>query len=170
MKSPKAVRITFLGQPLHRIYPHASRYQVFKYRLFRALRWLLIRTGIAAAAFTALTGAYFYGQLTAPNMTATNQIVAAVTEAKSIPAILHKICMAESGCKQFAATGLPIMHANTNGSVDIGKFQINSKAWGQKAKELGYDLLTEEGNEAMAMWILNNRGTSDWYSSEHGWK
>ncbi len=53
MKTPKAVKITFLGEPLHTIYPHASRYQVFKYRFFRAIRWTLIR-GLAVAGFAGI--------------------------------------------------------------------------------------------------------------------
>ncbi len=167
MSKFKAIPITYLGKPLHQVYPHATRWQVIKYKFFKAMRWLLIRTGIAVAAFTALSGAYFYGQVTAPNLTAINQIT--VVTIKDTAPILKKICMAESGCHQFAKSGLPVMHANKNGSVDIGKYQINSAAWGTKAHELGYDLLTEKGNEDMATWILENKGTDPWFSSSNNW-
>ncbi len=168
MTTPKAVRITFLGKPLRTVYPHATAWQVAKYRFFKALRWFIIRAGIAVLAFTALSVAYFYGMNAAPTMTAINTIQ--IVTQNEIAPILKKICMAESGCKQFTKNGLPVMYANTNGSVDIGKYQINSRVWGTKAKELGYDLLSEKGNEAMATWILENRGTSPWISSSKNWE
>jgi hypothetical protein len=60
------------------------------------------------------------------------------------------------------------MRSNTNKSVDIGKYQINS-VWFKKATELGLDITKEEDNEAMAYWIYENRGTGDWYSSQSCW-
>jgi hypothetical protein len=61
------------------------------------------------------------------------------------------------------------MRANTNKTVDIGRYQINS-VWNKKASELGLDLTIEADNEKMAYWIYENRGTGDWYSSEKCWK
>ncbi len=46
---------------------------------------------------------------------------------------------------------------NTNGTYDIGWFQVNS-SWLPKAQSLGYDVYTEEGNYAMALWIYRNAG------------
>ncbi len=168
MNTPKAVRITFLGKELRQVYPHASRWQVAKYRFFKALRWLIIRTGIAVAATAVLFGAYLYGSLTTPNLTAINTIV--TVAAKDVAPILHKICMAESSCQQFDKNGIPTMHANTNGSVDIGKYQINNRVWGATAKKLGYDLMTEEGQDKMATYLLENKGSGPWFSSSKNWE
>ena len=84
--------------------------------------------------------------------------------------------MAESGCRQFAANGVVLLHANTTGSlkgsVDIGEWAINNVVWGAKAHSLGYDLMTEAGNKAMATWILNNYGSAPWSDSQfnsQGW-
>ncbi len=167
MSKFKAIPITYLGKPLHQVYPHATRWQVLKYKFFKAVRWFLIRAGIGAIAVALLFTGYFYHSVTTPNLNVINTIQ--VVAKNEVAPILHKICMAESGCQQFAKNGLPIMHANSNGSVDIGKYQINSAAWGTKAKALGYDLLSEKGNEAMATWILENKGSGPWYSSEQNW-
>ncbi len=172
--SMKAVKITFLGQPLRSVYPHASKWQVAKYKMFRALRWLLIRTGIAAAAFTALTGAYFYGQLTAPNISASNTIVqaAAAAPVDKIAPVMERIFKAESGNTHFAKNGQIIYNINLHGkkcsecTLDLGLAQINVDIWGKKATELGYDLTKEEDNRAFAMHLYATQGTSPWYSSQ----
>ncbi len=150
----------------------SSRYVAFKIQVRKAVRWVLIRAGITVGAVVLLFAGYWYADVTAPNLSAVNAVVHNVIAAAPIKVapILKQICGAESGCKQFRKNGLPVFHANTNGTVDIGKYQINDAVWGAKAKELGYDLLTEEGNEAMAMWILDNKGTEPWYSSKGGWK
>lgn len=96
--------------------------------------------------------------------------VAVPLKVTEVAPILKKIAQAESQGRQFDANGLPLMHANTNGSVDLGILQINNRVWGAKAKELGFDLLTEKGNMAMGEWILMNRGTDAWNSSSKSWK
>jgi Transglycosylase SLT domain. len=50
-----------------------------------------------------------------------------VAKKYNIPSvILMGIAYTESGWKQFDATGAPIIHTNTDGSIDIGIMQINS--------------------------------------------
>ncbi len=75
MKTPKAVKITFLGEPLHTIYPHASRYQVFKYRFFRAIRWTLIRGLVVAGVSGIILTTYKIGQVH-PDVSFTREISA----------------------------------------------------------------------------------------------
>jgi len=58
------------------------------------------------------------------------------------------------------------MRANTNGTVDIGEYQVNGFYWGKKASELGLDLTKEADNKKMAEWIYANKGTGDWYSQK----
>lgn len=83
--------------------------------------------------------------------------------------ILEKIAKCESGGSQYDRNGQVQFNGNKDGSVDIGKFQINNKLWGKKATELGYNLTIEKDNEAMAQWIYENRGTEDWVWSKKCW-
>lgn len=144
-----------------------GRFTSFKTKVKFAVRWFVIRAAIAVIATALLGMGYAYSQFeSAHTLVAVN---VPVTQAEVAP-ILQKICMAESGCKQFDVSGLPVMHANTNGSVDIGKYQINNKIWGAKAKELNMDILTESGQDSLARWILLNRGSTAWNSSAKGWQ
>ena len=99
----------------------------------------------------------------------------------SIP-VLQRIADCESGSRnkqgkpilntatQFASNGQVLTNPNVNHSVDIGIMQINLLKWGSKATTLGYDLSTTQGNESMGLWIYENRGTEDWYSSKSCWQ
>lgn len=82
-------------------------------------------------------------------------------------AILQKIAYCESGNRQFDKNGNVIRGIINH--HDIGKYQINEIIWGTKAKELGFDIYTEEGNEAMARWIFDNYGTTKWNWSKSCW-
>lgn len=165
-----------MGKPLREVYPHASTWQLIKYKTMRAVRWFVIRFMIALAAVALLGIGYLYSMYQNHHEIVATQTIALPITANQVAPILERIsdCESGNGCKkgtghQYQANGLPVFHANTDGSVDIGKYQINSRAWGNKAHELGYDLLTEKGNEAMATWILENVGTGPWSSSAKGW-
>ena len=82
---------------------------------------------------------------------------------------MERIAKCESGNNQFDSTGQVQLNANTNKSVDIGVFQINNKVWGKKATELGYDLMVEKDNRAMAEYIYETRGTEPWGASSKCW-
>lgn len=89
--------------------------------------------------------------------------------------ILDRIADCESGngkagsATHFNKLGQVIFKANKNGSVDIGKYQINS-AWDAQAHKLHLDLTKEEDNREMAEWLYLNRGTGDWSASQACWK
>lgn len=90
--------------------------------------------------------------------------------------ILDRIADAESGgCKpgqghQFNSNGTPVTHVNKDGSVDVGKYQINlSVSHLNEMTKLGFNPLTEEGNTAYAKWLYANRGTMDWQASAGCW-
>lgn len=80
--------------------------------------------------------------------------------------ILEKIAWCESKGRQFSLSGHVLRGKNPN---DMGKYQINQIVWGEKARMLGYDLRTEEGNEAMALVIFETEGTHAWRASRHCW-
>lgn len=88
-------------------------------------------------------------------------------EAVSVPKILQEIARCESGNRQFDENG-NVIKGYVN-SKDIGKYQINEYYWGAEAKELGYDIYTEEGNTLMALYIYNTKGTQPWLWSKKCW-
>lgn len=86
---------------------------------------------------------------------------------RRVPAILERIAQCESENRQFDETGSVLRGVN---SRDIGKYQINEQYWGKEAKQLGYDLLTEEGNEAMALELYRRYRTTPWKWSRACWQ
>lgn len=104
---------------------------------------------------------------------------------RSMP-VLERIKNAESGGNQFCTeelakskryedcyagrVGMVLMNVNTNGSIDWGICQINDFYWGVKARELGFDIMTLEGNEEMCDWLFANHGTEPWSASKANWK
>lgn len=88
-----------------------------------------------------------------------------MVEAFPTDPIMLEVARCESGVKQHDKNGKVIMNTKTN---DKGIFQINEIHW-PKAKQLGYDLDTFEGNIKMAQYILKTQGLNAWYSSVHCW-
>ena len=85
-----------------------------------------------------------------------------------LPEILERIVWFESRNRQFDDDGNPLR--GTLNSYDLGKFQINMQFWEKEADKLGYDLSTEEGNEAMAVEIYRRQGTKPWNGSRACWQ
>jgi hypothetical protein len=93
------------------------------------------------------------------------------------PDVFTRIADCESGDgtkgsgKQFTAKGNLVINTNTNGTSDVGKWQINLSA--DKVSEmakLGINPFTEEGNYAYAKVLFNRNGTSDWNASQKCWR
>lgn len=72
------------------------------------------------------------------------------------------IIQCESGFNHWDRNGSVLTHMNEDGSTDWGVAQINDKAWGAKAKELGHDILTLHGNLEMALYIQKEKGAKEW--------
>lgn len=87
---------------------------------------------------------------------------------EELPPVLLRIAICESRNKHFAPSGQVLLNANTNDTVDVGRFQINT-VWFKKAGELKLDLMDEKGNEEMARYIYENKGTGPWSSSSKCW-
>lgn len=80
--------------------------------------------------------------------------------------IMLEVARCESGLHQFTNG------TTTSGKIDSrdkGLFQISLKYWGKTAKELGYDLFTEDGNIRMAKYILEHQGLNSWLWSSKCW-
>ncbi len=82
---------------------------------------------------------------------------------------MARIAKCESGGKQFDSNGQVILHANTNGTVDVGKYQLNMSVWGKTAAQMKLNLMEEKDNETFAQWLYLNKGTEAWYSSKSCW-
>jgi hypothetical protein len=82
--------------------------------------------------------------------------------------VLDRIAQCESGNKHLDKNGQVIMRGNTNKTVDVGVFQINS-VWFAKATELGLNLTVEKDNREFAKYLYTTRGTEDWVYSKKCW-
>jgi hypothetical protein len=159
-KELKAIRVMLHGEHLRDIYPHATRWQIFKYKVWRFTRKVLIVTSFGLA----VTGSYALGAFIN-----SAKVVQVETSVKSDAPVLERIAQCESGGSQYDKTGQITLHANSDGTIDVGKYQVNSK-WFKKATSFGYDLTKPEDNRKMAEWIYANRGTGDWQSSARCWQ
>lgn len=82
--------------------------------------------------------------------------------------VLQRIAECESNNRHFGESGQVLMVGNTNKSVDVGRYQINS-LWFKKAHELGLDLTLEKDNEAFAIYLYKTYGTEPWIHSKKCW-
>ena len=81
--------------------------------------------------------------------------------------VLISIARCESTFRQFDDAG-NILRGKTN-KKDIGIMQINEKYHASRAKALGLDLYTLEGNLAYAKVLYDEQGTTPWISSFDCW-
>ena len=163
------INVFWNGKKLREIYPHASTWQILKWRLKRLFRKTIIVLGFIFL----LVGTFKVGGFV--NSTSYAVEVEKIVEAPIKAVVLDRIAGCESEGNpnskgvHYDKNGQVLMRANNNGTVDVGKYQINS-VWFKKASELGLDLTKEKDNEQMAMWIYTNRGTEDWYPSKKCWQ
>lgn len=125
--------------------------------------WTVVLIGLGSAVGLAVG----FTQSTVKADTITNTIEVPV-EMKA--PVLDRIAQCESHNKQFLTNGDVVTNTNTNGSVDVGRYQINLSAdhIKQMAK-LGINPLTDEGNATYAKYLYANVGTSPWSSSSGCW-
>lgn len=141
-----------------------TRFQLFVLKVKRTVKLSFLTAG----AFSALGWAVVLGGHISPA-----QIVFAkqevIKEVKGKAPVMERIAKCESGNSHIdPKTGQVYMLANTNKTVDVGKYMINT-VWHKKAKELGLDITKEVDNEKMAYYIYENIGTSPWSASSHCW-
>jgi len=165
-KKVKLIDYTRKGKKTTYMYLRLTKWQIFKRkvkRFFNNLLWLIVMASIVYGIYQA--GAYFN-----PKTIITQAEV--IREVPMKAPILEKIAKCESGGKHYGSNGQVIVRGNVgvgHNSVDIGKYQINSYYWGAKATELGLNLWVEEDNEAMAMYIYQEKGTEAWSASRKCW-
>lgn len=85
---------------------------------------------------------------------------------KDVP-IMAQVARCESTFRHTLEDG-SILRGRVNQS-DIGVMQINTHYHGAKAKELGIDLYSLEGNLMYARYLYENKGTQPWSASAPCW-
>jgi uncharacterized protein YqfB (UPF0267 family) len=155
----KKIKCFYMGKRLKDIYPHATRFQVFKFKLRRFLE------KVALISFTVgvVAGSFHLGSIMNPVVKVEAQV-----QEKTIPEVMKRIAICESGGKHFE-NGQVLTRGNKNKTTDVGKYQINSIHF-KEATKLGFDVFSEQGNEDYAMWIYENRGTEPWVYSKKCWQ
>ncbi len=144
-----------------------GRFDSFKAKVYRATHFTMKWSAILAALILTVLGTQLYDEYVAIN---TVSVAWADTKAVDAPiAILDRIAQCESKGHQLNPNGQVLLNVNTNGTVDIGKYQINS-IHEAEATKLGFDLFTESGNTAYAKYLFLNRGSGDWSSSAACWR
>ena len=162
MNKYKGVKVFWNGSPLRDVYPHATKFQVFMYRV----RVFLLRCFVVGLLVGAIYGAFVAGGIYNPAVIYTKAEV--IKEVEREAHIMEKIAKCESPTGHYDKTGQVTLRGNTNKTVDVGMYQINS-VWFKKANELGYDITKPEDNKKMAYFIYSNHGTEPWYSSKACW-
>lgn len=157
------IKVFWNGKRLRDLYPHASWYQVIMWKMYRISRKVVIVSFIGGMVF----GAFKLGTLTPGEIT--YAVTPEIVIVPKTPPVLERIAECESNNMHYGKDGQVIMRGNTNGSIDVGRYQINS-VWNAKATELGLDITKEADNKKMAEWIYENRGTEDWYPSKKCWQ
>lgn len=147
-------KIIYMGREVN------GRYSSFKTKVRRFVKKVVSLSFKAAVIYAAL----LIGILVAPQVP--EMVVQAET---SVPPIMQRIAKCETNNQHYGKSGQVLMTGNTNKSVDVGRYAINS-VWFTKATEMGLDLTDEEDNETFALWLYAERGTGDWYPSQHCWK
>ena len=82
--------------------------------------------------------------------------------------VLARIAQCESGNTHIDKNGQVLMRGNTNRTVDIGRYQINS-VWFAEATKQGLDLTKDKDNEEFAKFLFSTRGTEPWVYSKKCW-
>lgn len=177
------MRITYLGRDITGRYAPKSRAQrIYASFIGKLQHTLRIGALIAVIAWLCLGSlkfgiAYAHGNALA-------YIAPAIAYADTKPVdypILDKIAKAESGGNQYCtkalaangwcpkgSIGAPLIRVNTNGTYDIGMYQINSTHLADAIAH-GYDVYTLDGNTAYAQYLFINQGSEPWYSSRSNW-
>ena len=82
--------------------------------------------------------------------------------------IMAEVIKCESRFRQFNADGTSFRGIVNN--QDVGIAQVNEYYHAKRAKKLGYNIYTVEGNMAYAKLLYQEEGTDPWISSAPCWK
>lgn len=141
-----------------------TRFQLWMYKAKRMTKRSIVVLGVLCLIGWGFVAGSFFAPA---KMVFANKEV--IKEVKGKTPVMERIAKCESGNSHIdPKTGQVYMLANTNKTVDVGKYMINT-VWHKKAKELGFDITKEVDNEKFAYWIYENFGTDAWKYSYHCW-
>lgn len=164
----KTIKVFAGNKRLKDIYPHATKWQVFKFKTARLIRKVFM-IAMATAGVTIIVLLSTEYQVSQRLKITKEAPVVSAEDVNEIPPVMKRVAQCESGNKQYADNGQVITNGNKNGSVDIGRFQINLSIWGETATELGFDLTKDEDNTNFALYLYENYGTEPWVWSKKCW-
>lgn len=157
----KPLKVFWNGKHLRDIYPHATRWEVFKFKVKRFFRKCVI---VTVSILVIWLACIIYSKVN-PSIIYTKAEVIKEVEVKA--PVLDRIAKCESGGNHYR-NGQVIVNGNKNGSVDVGKYQINS-LWFKKATEMGLNLTVEEDNTKFATYLYKTYGTEPWIWTKSCW-
>lgn len=160
-----------MEQGTYKIVKQPNQYKgKFLYRTKKALIHLLKVIGGIHILAIFILATFMAGQWSKPeHVEASNTVIVHDKDTTAYP-VMERISQCESRGQQFSKDGTPLTNTNPNGTVDVGKFQINMSAEHIKeSAKLGFNVLTEEGNTAYAMYLYTHIGTGPWSSSAYCW-
>lgn len=176
MEKNKKVRLYYMGKRQKDIYLHKTKWELFKLKVVEAFKTLFILCLIVGVTYC-----FFLAGKNNSTKVVKEEVVK-IKEVESSAPVLERIAKAESRNSHYCTeelvkyklcaiseVGQVLIRANKNGTVDIGRHQINNYYWGSKATELGLNLWEEEDNYKMAVWLFKNEGTEPWNSSSKNW-
>ncbi len=143
-----------------------GRFSSIKSKIMKFIKKVVLVAIVGVVIYGIGYGAYVAGAQFNPKTVYAEKEVQVPLKFEDMP-LLVKICNAESGGKQFLTNG-HIVRGKVEPS-DLGFCQINETIWNDKARELGYDIYTEQGNKDMAIWIYLRQGSQPWSASRSMW-
>lgn len=154
-----------------------TRWGLMKYRIVRTTKRVM---GVLGIFFLGVWGYYGLTQFFPVQVVAVEKEVIVEVSRKS--PVMERIADCESGVRDKYGnpikgsashldpkTGQVYTKANTNGTVDIGKYMINEYYNGKLATQMKLDLTKESDNEKMAYHLYEIRGTEPWSASKSCW-
>ena len=161
----RKIKVFFNGERLRDLYPHATRFQVLKWKIRNFFRKVVIASFVIGVIY----GAFKIGSIVSADTVYTAKEITKEVQVINAP-VMDRIAKCESNSNHYdPKTGQVRTEPNKNGTVDIGYYQINEFYWGAKASELGLDLTKEKDNKKMGEWIYANVGTEPWSASRPCW-
>jgi len=127
------------------------------------MKLVMITSFVAGVGY----GSFHIGRNTAdPKIVKAYQEV--IKEVDGPSPVMDRIAKCESSAQHLDKNGQVQININTNHTIDIGLYQINS-IWEAQATKLGLNLYNEADNKAFAMWLYKNKGTGAWSASSKCW-
>jgi hypothetical protein len=117
----------------------------------------------------ALQGVAFAKEVYADYMNPETTYETIVITEKDPVKVLEAVAQCESQRRQYHKNGSLVFGINTNKTIDVGYYQINTSNE-PLARLKGWDIYTYEGNREMALYLYEKEGLKPWNSSRHCWE